>query len=79
MLDFLCMLLVEVTISAGALFMYNAFPVHMILGRNKRDDPDIVKDTKYWVEASLYYFIVLLALSFPLKYIVTRQSCGAKK
>ena len=72
--EFLCTLIVEVAASAGALFLWNAFPEHIIIGGKSKDDT-IVRDTKFWVKASLYYFVILLTLSFPLRYFVTHHMC----
>lgn len=75
MRDFLCSLIIEVAISAGALFLYNAYPIHMLFEGKSRDDPHVHKDLKFWIKGSLYYFTVLLALSFPLKYFLKYKMC----
>jgi len=78
MYEFLCSIIVDVAISAGALFMFNAFPMHVVIEGKEKDDPGLKRDTKFWVKASLYYFSILLALSFPLKYILTHHMCIKK-
>ena len=76
--EFLCTVFIEVAISAGALVLFNAFPLHHVLEGMDRNDPRVKRDTVFWVKASLYYFLILLALTFPLKYLLTNHICTSK-
>lgn len=70
--DFLATVFIEVTISAVALFLFNAYPMYSAKRTPAFGDE---RDTVYWVKAAMYYFAILIALSFPLKYILKNYIC----